>query len=116
MTDRWVTFALKVLMVIVLALYVAQFVFGFLERIRAVLYILVGSIFFAYLIYPAVRRLQRRMPPIAAILVVYAGIAILLVAAVWFIAPRIAEDVQLFVQRYPQFVARVDQVVNNPSD
>lgn len=116
MTDRWVTHALKILMVIVLAIYVAQFVFSFLERIRAVIYILVGAIFLAYLIYPAVRRLQRRMPPIAAILLVYAGIAVILVAAVWFIAPRVGEDIQLFIQRYPDFAARVDQVVNNPSD
>jgi len=116
MTDRRITFALKLLMVVVLACYAAQFVLGFLEQIRAVVYILIGTIFFAYLIYPAVHRLRRRMPLGVAILVTYAALVVLLLVLGWFIVPRVTEDVGTFVQQYPDLVTRVNDIIYNPND
>jgi hypothetical protein len=73
------TYALKLLMVIVLAFYAGQFILEVLSRIRGVVYILIGSVFPAYLIYPAVQRLRRRMPLVLAIVLVY---VIILVVAI----------------------------------
>lgn len=116
LTDRRVTFVLKVLMAIVLACYVAQFVFGFLAQIRAVVYITIGAVFFAYLIYPVVHRLRRWMPLALAILITYAAIVVLLVGLGWFVIPRVSEDVATFVQHYPEISARVNDAIYNPHD
>ena len=74
MTDERVTLALKLLMVLVLAAYLGHYLIDFFARIRGIVYILIGAVFFAYLIYPAVHWLSRWMKRIFAILIVYAGI------------------------------------------
>ncbi|MBV8722115.1 MAG: AI-2E family transporter [Candidatus Eremiobacteraeota bacterium] len=116
LTDARLTFALKILMVVVLAIYTAQFAMEFLDRIRGVVYVLIGSIFFSYLIYPAVQWLRRRMPLGAAIAVVYAAILVGVVVAVWLIVPRLVDETQTLVQRYPDFVVRMNALVNDPND
>jgi predicted PurR-regulated permease PerM len=116
MTDARVTYALKVLMIVVLALYVGQFAVEALARIRAVVYILIGAVFLAYLVYPAVQRLHRRMPLVVAIVVVYAIILIAIGVAAFFIVPRIMEDVGTLVRHYPDFVTRLKSIVYDPKD
>ncbi len=116
MTEARVTYALKVLMLLVLTFFAGQFIFGILVRIRAVIYILVAAIFLAYLIYPAVQWLRARMPLVAAIGVVYAGIALTLALAAMFIVPHVADDVTMLVKHYPMFVDRLHSLVYNPND
>jgi predicted PurR-regulated permease PerM len=116
MTEERVTYALKLLMVIVLALYVGHYLLSFVERIKAIVYILVGSVFFAYLIYPAVHFLSRRMPKILAILVVYVVIFAVLAGGGAFLVPRVMDDVTQIVRHYPDAVARVNQMVTDPQD
>jgi predicted PurR-regulated permease PerM len=116
LTDASITYALKLLMVIVLAFYLGQFVLEVLVRIRGVVYILIGAVFLAYLIYPAVQRLRRRMPLVASIALVYAIILAGIGVAGSFIVPRIMEDVSMLVQRYPDLIARLHSVVYDPSD
>lgn len=116
MTDERITYALKLLMVVVLALYTGHYLLGFVERLRAIVYILVGSIFFAYLIYPAVLLLSRRMPRILAILIVYLVIAVALVGGGAFLVPRVMDDVAQIVRHYPDAVARINQMVTDPQD
>jgi predicted PurR-regulated permease PerM len=115
-TDERVTFALKVLMVVVLAIYAGEFVVDALERIRGVVYILIGSIFFAYLIYPVVQWLRRRMPLVLAITIVYIAIILGIFIVGWFIVPRIGEESQTLMQRYPLLVARMHDMITNPND
>lgn len=114
--DGRLTFALKLLLALVLLLFLGGAVASFLERIRAVVYILIGAIFFAYLIYPAVERLGKKMPRAVAILVVYAGIAIVLVLAGWFIVPPIAADVAQLIAHSPEAAAQVSSLVNDPQN
>jgi predicted PurR-regulated permease PerM len=116
LTEARVTYALKVLLLLVLAFFVGQFVVEILVRIRAVVYILIASVFLAYLIYPAVGRLRRRMPLVLAILLIYAAILLGLFTIALFIVPHIMDDVRLLVQHYPDLVARFDSLVNNPND
>jgi predicted PurR-regulated permease PerM len=116
LTDKRVTFALKLVGLVVLVCYAAQFAFGFLTRIRAVVYILIGTIFLAYLIYPVVHRLRRRMPLALAILLVYAAIALAIVALGWFVVPRVSDDVGAFMQHYPELISRVNSFVYDPGD
>ncbi|HEX6832043.1 MAG TPA: AI-2E family transporter [Rudaea sp.] len=116
LTDRRLTFALKLLMAIVLACYAASFVLNFLGQIRGVVYVVIGAVFFAYLIYPVVHRLRRFMPLVLAIVVTYAAIAVVLISLGWYVVPRLTEDVGTFLQRYPELAARVNDAVFNPHD
>lgn len=116
LTDERVTFALKVLMIVVLAIYVGEFVVDALERIRGVVYVLIGSIFFAYLIYPIVQWLRRRMPLALAIVVIYVAIVLAIFIVGWFIVPRIGDESQTLMQRYPAIVVRLHDLITNPND
>lgn len=111
MTDARITRWLKVLMVLVLLFYAAQFVVGFLIRIQAVLYIVIGALFFTYLIYPAVKRLAQRMPLIAAILIVYAIILAALALAGWFIVPRVIQEATTFAKAFPRLEQQFHEFV-----
>jgi predicted PurR-regulated permease PerM len=114
LTDRRLTFALKLLMTIVLAYYAASFVLDFLGKIRGVVYVVIGAVFFAYLIYPVVHRLRRFMPLVLAIVLTYAVIVVLLVSLAWYVVPRLTEDVGTFLTHYPQLAARVNDAIFNP--
>ncbi|MBV8068026.1 MAG: AI-2E family transporter [Candidatus Eremiobacteraeota bacterium] len=116
LTDQRVTYALKILMVLVLAFYVGQFVLEVLARIANVVYILVAAIFLAYIIYPAVHWLHRRMPLVVAIALVYVAIIAAFVLLAVFIVPHVMDDVQLLVQRYPDLVSRLHSIIYNPHD
>jgi predicted PurR-regulated permease PerM len=115
-TEARVTYALKILMVLVLAFYAGQFIFGILARIQGVVYILVAAVFLAYLIYPAVQRLRTRMPLVVAIVVVYVAILLALTLAAFFIVPHVLDDVAMLIKHYPALVARLHSLVYNPSD
>jgi predicted PurR-regulated permease PerM len=115
-SDKRVTYALKILMIVVLALYLCQAAFGAIERLRAVAYVLIGTIFFAYLIYPAVHWLRKRMPIALAILLVYAAIIVGLVAVGWFIVPHITGDIVTFMRQYPALADRINRLVYDPHD
>ncbi len=116
LTDARITYVLKVLMVIVLAFYAGDYIAGLLSRIRGVVYILVGAVFLAYIIYPAVHWLHRRMSLVLSIVVIYLGIVGAIIVAGMFIVPHVMEDVEMLVHRYPEIVARLDSIVYNPRD
>jgi predicted PurR-regulated permease PerM len=116
LTDARITYALKLLMVIVLALYAGEFILEILGRIRGVVYILIASVFFAYLIFPAVARLRRRMPLVLAIVVIYAAILVAFVIVGLFVVPHIMDDAQMLLTRYPDLVARFHSILYNPRD
>jgi len=116
LTEARLTYALKLLMVVAIGLYLAGQLAGFLDRVHTIFYILIGAIFFAYLIYPAVHWLEHRMPRVVAILTVYAGIAVTLSLAGWLIVPRVADDVTQLVAHYPDAVGRIDAFVNDPNN
>lgn len=116
MTERRVTYVLKILLVIALVIYLGGFVLDFIASIRAVVYVLIGAIFFAYLIYPAVQWLNRRMPLVLAIIVVYVIIAGLLVSIGSFVLPRLFDETGMLVRHYPEISSRIEGLINDPKD
>jgi predicted PurR-regulated permease PerM len=116
LTDARITYALKVLMVIVLAFYAGDYIAGLLSRILGVVYILVGAVFLAYVIYPAVHWLHRRMSLVLSIAVIYLGIVGGAIVAGIFIVPHVMQDVELLVRRYPDLIVRLHSIVYNPKD
>ncbi|HTU83225.1 MAG TPA: AI-2E family transporter [Candidatus Acidoferrales bacterium] len=118
-SERNVTYALKVLMLLVLAFFAGEFVVNVLERISGVMYVLIGSTFLAYIIYPAIAWMRRRLPrvPLAlAIAVVYAVIVLALALFAFFLLPQFVNDFTGFVAHYPVMVDRFHHFVNDPND
>jgi len=114
--ERRLTYWLKLLLTVVLAALVLSGVLDFLGRIASVTAILIGAVFFTYLIYPLVRRLQSRMPLGAAIAVVYAGIALLVILGAAFVLPALASDAQSLVREYPSIVHNAQTALADPAN
>lgn len=114
--DRQLTIALKAVGLVVLVGYALAFVFGFLGHVRAAVYIVIGAVFFAYLIYPAVRRLRSHVPLAVAILIVYLAILVAAAALGWFVVPHLSDDITALAQHYPGLIARVNSILHDPSD
>jgi len=113
-TEARVTYWVKVLLLVLLALYLFGAILAFLARIQAIAIVIIASIFFAYLIYPIVRTLNRRLPLVAAVLIVYAGIILVVGLVLAFIVPALSYDVSQIVQNYPHAVAYFQSEITNP--
>ncbi len=115
-TEERLTYVLKLLLVIVLALYLGGLAMDFLAHIGGLVYIFAGAIFVAYLIYPLVQRLRRRMPLGLALGLVYLGLIAVLALAGSLLIPRIVSDAGSIVRNYPQAVASINAMVNDPTN
>ncbi|MBV8727888.1 MAG: AI-2E family transporter [Candidatus Eremiobacteraeota bacterium] len=114
-TEAHVTYWLKVLLLVVLALYLLGGIFAFLARIQGIAIVVIASIFFAYLIYPIVRVLNRRLPLVLAVLIVYAALILIVGLTLAFIVPPLSYDISQVVQNYPHAIAYVQSEIANPS-
>ncbi len=88
----------------------------FLGRIPSVAVILIGAMFFTYVIYPAVRFLRARMPLVAAVLVVYLAIAGIVATGIATVAPALIDDTQSLVKSSPALVHNAQAFVANPNN
>jgi len=113
-TEAHVTYWLKVLLLIFLAFYLVGGALAFLARIQGIAIVLIGAIFFAYLIYPIVRALNQRLPLVLAVLTVYAALILVVGLILAFIVPALSYDVSQAVQNYPRAVAFFQAEITNP--
>ncbi len=110
------TYALTVT-ALVLALALAAYVLmHFFERIHTVTTIIIGSVFFSYLVAPTIRTLRKRVPMWAAVLIVYAGIAILILALLWIALPLIVGELRQYSSDVPQLTRQIQSglSINGP--
>jgi predicted PurR-regulated permease PerM len=114
--ERRVTYALKILVVVALAIYLIVGLLNFFAAIRTSGMLVVGAIFFAYLIYPLVRRLNERVSVIWSIAIVYVMIALIVVLAVTLVVPPLVDESQKLVQQFPGFVARAQDELATPTN
>ncbi|GAC1626999.1 MAG: AI-2E family transporter [Vulcanimicrobiaceae bacterium] len=114
--ERRVTYALKVLALISLGAVMLSAILSFFGRIPSVAVILVGAIFFTYVIYPAVRFLRARMPLVAAILIVYFAIVAIVGTGIATVAPALVDDTQTLVKSSPTLVHNAQAFVSNPDN
>ncbi|MFN2460851.1 MAG: AI-2E family transporter [Candidatus Velthaea sp.] len=114
--ERRVTYALKVLVVVALAVYLLVGVLNFFGAIKTTGLLMVASVFFAYLVYPLVRRLNVELPLIWSILIVYAFIALLGTLLVAVIVPPLADEFQRLGQQIPSFVHQAQVQLTNPTN
>jgi len=82
-----------------------------LYSLRRLLVLLAFSIFFAYLLYPVVWRIEHRLPTrhrrVVALLLTYAVLVVVIVAASMLVGPRLSQDVSSLIQRLPAMAADI---------
>jgi hypothetical protein len=114
--ERRLTLGLKVLLTIVLAAWVLSGVLDFLGRIRSVTIILIGAVFFTYIVHPVVRRLSQRMSQLWAIVIVYAALAVLVGFGAAVILPTLSAESQSLVHSYPMIIHNAQAYVSDPDN
>ncbi len=114
-TDAALNRAIKTLALIVLAAIVLLGFLEFLGRVRTVATITIAAIFLCYVIYPAVSRLNRRLPLWASLLIVYAILIALLATALSFIVPALSDNVKQFIHDAPALVHNAQDALTNPN-
>jgi predicted PurR-regulated permease PerM len=117
---RWLTAtnidaSWKILLSVVLIFLMFTYVIRFIERIGVIFLIIIGAIFFAYLIYPIVRWLNKRVPLLLAILIVYAVIAGAVTIGLIYLIPAISAEVQTLVRDWPAIQTRLISYVRSPN-
>ena len=108
--------ALQVLATLALTGLLVYGVSMFLVRVQAVVVIAIAAIFLAYVIFPLVHWLERRMPVIVAILIVYLMVAIALALIIVFMVPPLLADTATFVRSAPRMILEVSRDIADPRD
>ncbi len=114
--ERRLTLWLKALGVIAVAIYLLVGFLTFLGNVSATGMLLVAAIFFAYLVYPLVRRLNERLPLIWSIVAVYAFIVLVAVSFVQLVVPPLVTDVQNLVKALPALVVHASTTLQDPNN
>jgi predicted PurR-regulated permease PerM len=114
--ERRVTFWLKTLALVAVAIYLLVGVLQFFGNIKATATLFVIALFFAYLIYPLVRRLNDRLPLIAAILLVYVLIGVVGAAIAQLLIPPLVADMQGAVKAAPAVVSHLVSLLQDPNN
>jgi len=115
--ERRVTFWLKSLALVAVSIYLLVGFLQFLGAVRATAMLFVVALFFAYLVYPLVRRLNERLPLVASILVVYLFIGVMVAAIAQLLVPQLVSDSQGAVKSIPGIVKNIGGALqdgNNP--
>jgi len=117
---RWLTpgnvdMAWKILLSLVLIGVMLYYALHFIERIGLVALVIVGAIFFAYLVYPVVRWLNRKLHLILAILVVYAVLAALIAIGLSYLIPSISNEIARLSHDGPTILAKIQNFLTSPS-
>ncbi len=113
--ERRVTYALKVLSLIVVATIVLGALLEFVMRVSSVAIVVIGATFFTYLIYPWVERLNRRVPLGVAIALVYLAIIMVAAFGIAVIVPALVVDGQSLIKATPGMVHSAQVYLSNPN-
>lgn len=116
---RWLTpqtldFSWKSLFAVLLIMMIFSYVIHFIEKIGVIFIIIIAAIFFAYLIYPIVKWLNRTLPLIIAILTVYLFIGAGVAAGFIYLIPAIDSEVVTLIREWPAIQQRIVAFVQNP--
>ncbi|GAC1410997.1 MAG: AI-2E family transporter [Candidatus Velthaea sp.] len=114
--ERRVTYALKVLLVIAVGIYLVVGVLNFFGAIKTTGMLVVAAVFLAYLIYPLVRRLNHDVSLVWSIIIVYAIIALVGTFVVLLVAPALVADFQKLGAQIPTFVKAAQTQLTTPTN
>ncbi len=114
--ERRVTFWLKTLALVAVAIYLLVGFLEFLGNVKATAMLFVIALFFAYLVFPLVRRLNERLPLVVSILLVYVAIAVVAAAVLQLLVPPLVKDAQDAVKGIPALIAQASQTLQDPNN
>jgi len=108
--------ALAVTALVLLLVAAFAVALDFLSRIHTVTAIIIGAVFFSYLVAPAIRFVHRRVPMWAAVLIVYVFIAVVIVVLLWIFVPIVIAELRQFTTDAPGLANRIkdDLSINGP--
>jgi predicted PurR-regulated permease PerM len=112
--ERRVTFGLKVLALIAVAIYLLVGMLNFFAAIRTTGLLVIAALFLAYLVYPLVRRLNVHVPVLGSIVIVYAFVGLIGAFATTLIAPQIGRDITNFTHAIPTLMTQFQQELITP--
>ncbi|HET7815370.1 MAG TPA: AI-2E family transporter [Candidatus Baltobacteraceae bacterium] len=115
-TEHRLDVAWKLLLSVVLIFLIFTNLMQFVERISAIVVVIVGAIFFAYLVYPLVRFLNRKLPLIVAILLVYATIAAIVFTGLMYLIPALSFEVTTLTHDWPAIQHRLVAFLRDPKN
>src|SRR5579862_2833427 len=107
---------LKILSIVVLGTIILLGIVAFVQRIPVVATTVVGAVFLVYIIYPAVRRLNARLPLWASIVVVYAAVLGLIAMTLAFVVPSLIANLQALIHDAPLLVHRTQVEIKDPAN
>ncbi|MDQ2909004.1 MAG: AI-2E family transporter [Candidatus Eremiobacteraeota bacterium] len=108
---KWLKIALLVLIVWLLL----EKVTAYFRYVGFAALIAVGGLFLAYLMYPLVRRVSRKLPLGASVVLVYAGFACIVGLAAFFLIPILTLDLEQFVMTLPHLQSELRGLIYNPN-
>lgn len=114
LTAHNVDMAWKILLSLVLIGVMLYYAILFTERIGIVAMIIVAAIFFAYLIYPIVRWLNRKLPLLLAILVLYITLLALVALGLYYLIPVVSGEVGTLTRDWPTIQSKIQAFLTNP--
>jgi predicted PurR-regulated permease PerM len=114
--ERRITFLLKTLLLIAVAIYLGVGLLQFLASLKATALLFIAALFFAYLVYPLVRRFNERLPLVWSILLVYVAIVVVGIAIVQLLIPPLIADTQNAVKAFPAVVKNFSQILQDPNN
>ncbi len=106
----------KILLSVVLIFLIFSSVIHFIERIGTIFVIIVGAIFFAYLVYPIIRWLNHKLPLLVSILLVYAAIAGLVALGLYYLIPAVTSEVATLAHDWPSIQSHIVAFVHDPNN
>jgi predicted PurR-regulated permease PerM len=106
--------AVRICWLIVLSGVILYYAVHLLARVATLTTVVIGAIFFAYLIFPVVSRLNRRLPLWLSIAIVYLGLVLLIVFGLYVVVPAISSDVQQLAKNMPALASSAQNDLSNP--
>ncbi len=115
--ERRVSYALKVLALVMLSTIALGAVLEFLGKIPSVTVILIGAVFFTYVIYPIVRFIHNRGASLGiAIALTYLCIIAVVALGLTFVLPPLIDDATSVVAATPHFVNVARDYLQDPTN
>jgi predicted PurR-regulated permease PerM len=87
------------------------------DRVHSTMVVIIFAILFSYAVYPPIEWLARRRVPVpVAGILVYAGLAVVILGAIAWLTPAIAAQAQDLTKNFPHIVAQAQRQIADPKD
>lgn len=107
-------FAVQICWLVVLAGFILYKALEFLSRVSTFTIVVIGAVLFAYLVFPIITRLRRRIPLGFSIGIVYLGIALLVAFGIYVVVPILGNDAQQLLRDGPTLARDAQAALTNP--